>query len=228
MVSKVIHALHGFLGKPTDWNFLGNNTVAHDILKVSIPHKSMWEWANRFNQESKGVLLGYSLGGRLAMHALLQRPDLWWAAIIVSAHPKLLSNREERLKSDEEWAMRFESEPWDSLIEAWNGNDVFCNAESPFERKERDYSRSELADILRYWSLAHQEDLSDQISQLNIPILWVAGENDSRYAAQAKEMKLRHPNSKIWISPQTGHRVPWESQKLFCEQLNFFLEKLIV
>ena len=42
----------------------------------------------------KSILLGYSLGGRLALHACLSRPDLWKSAIVVGADPGLESEEE--------------------------------------------------------------------------------------------------------------------------------------
>lgn len=233
MVVK-LHALHGFLGRPQDWEFLGPNVTAHDVLKVGQPSKNfdMWQWAEKFNHLCRGepnvprILMGYSLGGRLALHALLQNASLWHGAVIISSSPSMLTDRSQRLLQDQQWAERFETESWKSVIDAWNQRDVFCHATPPFERREEDFSRQSLANILRYWSLAHQEDLVEALSQLKIPILWVAGENDSRYAAQANALQLQHVDSRKWIAPKSGHRVPWECQNQFCLQLERFIDKL--
>jgi 2-succinyl-6-hydroxy-2,4-cyclohexadiene-1-carboxylate synthase len=59
------------------------------------------------------------MGGRLAMHALLESPELWSAAILVSANPGLPAadhpGRAQRMASDESWARRFESDPWEQV-----------------------------------------------------------------------------------------------------------------
>ena len=71
--------LHGFLGQSSDWNFLRArwNIVAPDLF-VPGPagESSMTEWAENLLVLLPGryVLVGYSLGGRLALHALAAAP----------------------------------------------------------------------------------------------------------------------------------------------------------
>lgn len=235
-----LHALHGFLGKPNDWNFLNLPYIrSHDLLQIGKPgvHQDLWSWAKAFNNviensqsSTPRILLAYSMGGRLALHALLSQPALWDGAIIVSAHPRFPPslNKSERLQSDLQWAERFLNEPWDTLMASWNDNEVFSRGAPAFERQERDYSRKQLADMMYYWTVAKQEDITERLSQVNVPILWVAGENDSRYATQAKVLELKHPASQIWIAPKSGHRVPWEYPELFKQKLEEFTQSLLL
>lgn len=171
--------------------------------------------------------MGYSLGGRLALHALLDSPQLWSGAIIISSHPGLetAQQRQDRKKNDSIWAERFLDESWDSLMHAWNQQEVFKS--SNLLREEKDYSRQILADTLIHWSLAEQENLKTHIEKLNIPILWVAGESDKRYAAIAKSLQLHHHQSRVWIAKELGHRVPWEATADFQKQIQIFLEALL-
>src|SRR5687768_13002359 len=83
-----IFALHGFLGLPSDWDFL-NPQFAINLYDYA--DCDFWEFAKVFNDlasetQSPKMILGYSLGGRLAMHAFLAQPDLWDGAVFVSAH----------------------------------------------------------------------------------------------------------------------------------------------
>ena len=82
-------------------------------------HLGFDEWSQKFCEQveresfhGKAFLLGYSLGGRLALHACLARPDLWSGVIIVSADPGLSSPEEKglQLRKDRQWAERFRSE----------------------------------------------------------------------------------------------------------------------
>lgn len=223
------YALHGFLGRPHDWDGFG--VIPCDIYSFAQPSTQIGlrEWGTQFNLyagKGKKVVMGYSLGGRLALHALLDSPENWSAAVIISAHVGLESSqlRLQRLQDDQQWANRFLTEPWPTLMEAWNRQSVF--GPSPFLRNELDYSRGVLADTLRYWSLGHQESLLPQLTQLEMPILWVAGENDKRYCSMATALQFRHPKSRIWIAPGAAHRVPWDSPHAFREQLHLFLETL--
>jgi 2-succinyl-6-hydroxy-2,4-cyclohexadiene-1-carboxylate synthase len=233
MLRYSIHALHGFLGSPQDWvDFPLPNLHRCDLYANGKPEQKfgLLEWAMHFNLgvlKQKGILMGYSLGGRLALHAVLDAPDLWRAAIIISAHPGLSSDveRQQRKREDEGWAERFLNEPWEDLMKGWNARTVFGGKSHASQRLEHNYDRINLANTLRYWSLSQQNDLLPEIKKLDIPILWVAGELDSRYAAVASRLTLRHPQSKIWIAPASGHRVPWECQT-FQKHVETFVEAL--
>ena len=189
----VIRTLSGFLGIPSDWDFL------------PWPH----------SPDSGDVLLGYSMGGRLGLQ-LLER-QRFTKAIIVSAG--LNAPDDDRRKRDEEWARRFESEEWPSLIAAWNAQPVFGG--HSFARKETDYDRRELARQLRDWSPAVLPPPA--LDRIETPILWIAGERDAKYVDIARRAVERLPHAELWICPGAGHRVPWEQPEAFVERLRVFL-----
>lgn len=250
-----IIALHGFLGRPDDWHRLFQGHALQDHVKAidlfkDVPISDLCDWAGEFNRyvggrgtssgrgmgKGKGtksgkgtgkVLLGYSLGARLALHALLQKPESWDAAVIISGHMGLASEEEraKRKEVDEHWARRFENDRWETLLRDWNGREVFQKDTFHFVRNEEDYVRSTLALALRKWSLSNQERLTDRICQLPIPILWIAGEEDHTYARQALQVQdtFAHPLSKVVVVPQAGHRMPWQYPQQFVSEIsNFF------
>lgn len=235
-----IVALHGFLGRPHDWRSLFQGTplenfiVPIDLFQDSeVP--SLRDWACAFNSYAakafssrSRILLGYSMGGRLALHAVADQPHLWQAAIIISAHPGLSNAelKEQRRQLDFTWASRFKTEDWDSLMIQWGARSVFSGDSFHFERKERDYCRRTLSNCLETWSLSNQEDLRLQTSRLDLPVLWIAGEADISYAREAQGMTFKHPLSKVWIVPAAGHRVPWQLPELFMSELTSFLSQL--
>lgn len=228
-----IKALHGFLGRPSDWtglfqgHALQGSLYAEDLFALDIP--GMWEWAETFNSRQtktdKNALLGYSLGGRLALHALIHDSNLWSSAVIISAHVGLNPfEKISRLKIDGEWAHRFENDPWEQLVNDWNKRDVFKQDPFIFKRDEKEYSRVKLAAALRKWSLSQQSDLQQKVSELPMPILWIAGADDVIYAKQASQMRFCHPLSEVWIVPEAGHRVPWQYPEKFLLKITQFLE----
>ncbi len=190
----MIRTFSGFLGLPSDWDFL------------PWPHSP-----------SEGdVLLGYSMGGRLALQ-LLER-ERFTKAVIVSAG--LNAPDEERRARDERWARRFESEEWSTLMRDWNAQPVFGG--HWLERVERDYDRRELARQLREWSPAVLPP--PRLESIETPLLWIAGERDARYVEIARHAVARLPHAELWICPGAGHRVPWEQPELFVRRLRAFLE----
>lgn len=222
-----IVCLHGFWGQPSDWDFLkaalhreGVHATIEAVDLYSDPglsdSDSLWKWAERFcaGVSGKPVLLGYSMGGRLALHALALRPGLFSGAVIVSADPGLLTVEEKaaRAVSDENWARRFEQEPWSVLNHDWNAQPVF-DAETPetkeLSRRESDFLRPLLAASLRAWSLSRQENLLPRLSGLDLPVLWLAGERDKKYAAILEKVRGL---GETFLVAGAGHRVLWDAQ----------------
>ncbi len=232
-MTTTLYALHGFLGTPADWDALLKKNELKYALKApnlfeKSPSSTLLSWAKDFNQEAanfkgKRYLMGYSLGGRLALHALLQNPSLWNAAIIISANPGLTSQEEKLKKSqeNERWAHRFENEAWEQLMKEWNEQGVFKESFT-FERREKDYSRSALAAALRNWSLDSQENLTSKIATLSQPILWIVGDKDPKLS-YLNQLTLKNPLSKICRIPDAGHRAPWQQPAYFLDLVDSFL-----
>lgn len=203
----MIWCLHGFLGLPSDWDFL---PFAH-----RAPNLFAGETAD---VQPEDALIGYSMGGRLALYQMLRTPTA--RAVIVSAG--ITAFGEERLAADERWAQRFESEPWGSLMKAWDAQAVFGGHE--VERREENYRREELARALRDWSPAALEPIAPRLQEIKTPILWVVGANDAKYVAEGERGVSMLPNAELWICPGAGHRVPWEQPERFVDRLRAFLE----
>lgn len=224
-----IWAVSGFLGLSKDWDFLQFPQMAA-VDPHAFPWNSLLDWGVRFNEwvsrqgTAPSLLMGYSLGGRLALHALLNNPKQWKGAVIISAHPGLSDPLEKgkRWQQDRKWAERFEKEEWDSLMNAWNQQEVFSH-DPPFERNEGDYDRDQLVRTLLQGSLGTQTDLRHQISQLEIPLLWITGSNDHRFSAVAQSFAFKHPSSRWEKVEGAGHRVPWAKPADFKNLFHSFL-----
>ncbi len=235
--------LPGFMGQPNDWQGIikeanSIHIITTDLYEEGLPHpeEGLWAWADGFNRtvskqhgSSKNIILGYSLGGRLAMHAFLKQPSLWQGAIFISAHTGIQNDKERSMRKllDDDWAKRFLEDPWNDLMTAWNAQSVFKNDKHTFTRTAEDYDRTLLADTLRHWSLANQNSLISLLEKIELPQLWVAGQDDHRFSAMAQQMQFVHPLSKTWIAPNTGHRVPWQSLD-FANHVNTFIKEIFI
>lgn len=227
-----IFCLHGFFGKPQDWHplqlesHLTGNISYPDLFANPTGILPFWDWASLFNETvpHSSLLIGYSLGGRLALHAALQRPDLYKGVVIISAHCGLSSQQEklQRLAKDRVWAKKIREEDWGSLLQSWNNQSLFQNDNYHFDRAEGDFCRETLACALEMWSLGMQDDLSKQLEKLSIPLLFVAGEKDVRYAHLAEKLSLCCSHSTKWIASDCGHRVPWQQPAQFINALITF------
>lgn len=228
--------IHGFLGNPSDWMRLGLEKRVK--LEVSYPNLladpdsivPYREWAEAFNSRisQPTILVGYSLGGRLAMHAALHSPHLYQGLVIISSHYGLTDENEKsaRLEHDQKWANRFRKENWEQVIKAWNSQPVFQNDTHTFSRNEQDFSRESLARALDIWSLGRQENLKKRVEELSVPAMFVAGEYDKRYVTLTRSLDLSSPHSNIWIATESGHRVPWQQPNKFTKQLSLFIDAI--
>jgi 2-succinyl-6-hydroxy-2,4-cyclohexadiene-1-carboxylate synthase len=215
-------ALHGFLGLPSDWE-VGD---AKRLLPIACkPKQDFQTFAKELNRWAKAelepprVLMGYSLGGRLALHALLDDPSIWEKGILISTHPGLPNDEErcKRFKHDAVWAERFMNDPWEVLMRDWEAQSVFKNETHRFVRKENDYKREDLAKWLTHFSLGVQEELMLKISGLPLPLYWVTGEHDQVYTSLAREACQRHPLSKGFVIPGAHHRACFANPKSFID-----------
>ena len=224
-------ALHGFLGRPPDWDgVLGDEWFKPDWLSLErgrpvrsrcadAPSAYLDDSARLLNALGEsGALLGYSMGGRIALHMLVQEPARWSRAIIVSASPGLSNDgeRESRLRNDEAWAKRFRDDDWDAVVADWNAQGVFAyDPPEGLPRPKRDYDREALADALVEGSVARQADLRGRLRTLDVPILWIAGEWDAKYRDLAGECAALNPLFRSTILPGAGHRAPWGNSAAF-------------
>lgn len=241
-----LHFIHGFLGFPSDWNifidyFKKYHCTFHSITNYMSPskhdEKSYFNtWADNFNssifKEKKSninILVGYSLGGRLALHSLVSSSNFWDGAIIISANSGLAneSEKQARIAIDNLWANRFKNEKWDDVMTLWNSQNVFLNKQNTLSRQESLYNKIEVVRMLTEFSLGKQEDLKAKIKSLNIPILWIAGENDTKFVQIGQEIHELSKNIDLKIIKDAGHRVPWENSNDFKNACIDFINKLI-
>ena len=224
----MIHCLHGAAGHHRNWDHFC------DSLKTPVHPLDLWRLfdqaepslteagkviADQANPQD--ILLGYSLGGRLALHALLADPGKWHAAVIVSAHPGLTEGRPARLEHDRKWA-ELARDDWPLFLERWNAQPVLGGSLHGL-RPAPPADRLRVAASFRQWSLGTQENLRPRLSSIACPVLWLTGENDQKFTRLATEAISLLPQGKHLILPRCGHRLPWEQPSLFQAAVQNFL-----
>lgn len=232
----MIYALHGAVGRAADWK-----GFAVDMKKMgrAVARVELWqylaccpmpirEFGAAFNKEvhaGEAVILGYSMGGRLALHALLDDPGKWKKAVIVSAHTGLQDEEKlPRQVDDAHWAAMALTGDWEQFLEKWNSQGVLEGVEMPDRRELKD-RRQAVARSFMDWSLGMQEDLLPRLGEITCPVLWVVGERDEKFRAVAERAVAALPQGELCVVPACGHRVPWEQAEIFSARVEEFLEK---
>jgi len=234
--------LHGAAGMAADWRGFTKRLAA---AKTGSRAVDLWrflecrplplaDFGAALNAEAGGevsrgcgrALLGYSMGGRLALHALLEKDHPWQAAVIVSAHPGLESDaeRETRRASDAAWATMALAGNWQDFLTKWNAQPLLGGAmREPQASGSLIMRRREIARSYVDWSLGAQEPLWERLHQITVPVLWVAGDNDVKFRALAERAVSLIPRATLAIAPAAGHRVPWEAEEWLADEVAGFL-----
>jgi len=237
--------LHGAVGMTADWRGLA---AAMEPRGISVRGFDLWkllqckavglaeagEMVNRecaaVGEPGKRILVGYSLGGRLALHALLAGGGTMWdAAVVVSAHPGLLTDDERtaRREADALWAARALQGDWRDFLRDWEAQPILQGAYSPTiampDRGTLSARRNEVARSFLCWSLGAQTPLWERLGEIACPVLWVAGEQDGKFRTLAERAVEKLPNAQLWIAPGAGHRVPWDSAREFAVRVTGFI-----
>ena len=166
----------------------------------------------------KSVLLGYSLGGRLALHACIHRPDLWQGVVVVGADPGLGSNEEknQQFTRDLYWADRLKKEPLEQLVREWDEQPVFCGIENSAPRNLDELDPIQLSQQFEVFSKGFQQNLVSSLSELKTPpVLFLAGEKDQKYQGIGEKLSKSSSVVKAQVVADSGHRVPWENPESF-------------
>jgi 2-succinyl-6-hydroxy-2,4-cyclohexadiene-1-carboxylate synthase len=235
--------LHGAVGMAADWRGFAKHLAAAGIGSRAV---DLWRFLDccplpltgfgkTLNAEAAGevfrgsgrALLGYSMGGRLALHALLEKDHPWQAAVIVSAHPGLENapDRVTRRATDAEWATRALAGNWQEFLTAWNAQAILGSAmRDPQASGSLVMRRREIARSFVDWTLGAQEPLWDRLGEITIPVLWIAGENDDKFLTVARRAASLMPAATLATAPGAGHRVPWEAESWFAGQVARFLK----
>jgi len=213
--SPAILALHGNLGTSADWALPGYPDIHpidlwdHVALDFSAFAAAL---AGPLSVGlEKPVLAGYSLGGRLALHALAAFPDRWGGAVIISAHPGLccVEDRLARRTSDAIWAERARTMDWGAFLDQWNAQPLFGEISPDLRARQATLEprREAVATAFETWSLGRQEDLRSRLGRFTEPVLWINGERDFRFTQIGAEMAGVFPDFRHIVMPEVGHRV---------------------
>lgn len=234
--------LHGAVGMAAGFRDFAKRLVARktgaravDLWRfLESGRMSMPQFGSALNAEAGGEtfrgsgrgLLGYSMGGRLALHALLEKNHPWAAAVIVSAHPGLRepSERRARQDSDAAWARKAMLGSWQEFLAEWDAQVVLAGTsvrEAALAAKMANH-RGEIARSFVDWSLGVQEPLWERLGEIQIPVLWVAGENDAKFLRIAEQAAQHLPNARLAVAPGAGHRVPWEAADWLADEVAGF------
>lgn len=245
--------LHGLLGSAEDWQPIFRRLQKYPKIRplaLDLPYhgNSRHLQCQGFDDvrqllhttlqltlgEQPFCLVGYSLGGRIALdytlHAFnpyLQATYLEGANIgLVDQHA-----RSARLANDSYWAARFRDEPIERVLDDWYRQPIFSHLTSQARlalvQTRRKNSGAEIAAMLEATSLAKQpfwgEEITQYLSTRHFSsdfskLIFLIGEYDHKFRQMVETYQLPYH-----LVAQAGHNAHQENPEGFVEIL---LEKL--
>lgn len=242
--------LHGFMGSSADWNAvadaladtffcIGVDLPGHgrslDVAPETCTMRGTADAVVRTLdtlQLPQCALVGYSMGGRLALYLALHHPERFTRLVLESASPGLETPeaRAERRALDEKRAHQLETLDLGVFLREWYRQPLFASLDwHPGLREQMieaclGNDAAGLARSLRGIGTGRQPSLWERLRGLRVSTCAVAGALDTKYVDLARRMAARAERMDVRIVPDTGHNVHAEQPQVFISFLTYWLQ----
>jgi 2-succinyl-6-hydroxy-2,4-cyclohexadiene-1-carboxylate synthase len=163
------------------------------------------------------TLAGYSMGGRIALHAALSLNDRIERLILIGASPGLAdpAERAARAAADAALADRIEAIGLEAFVREWSAQPLLAGmprgiAEIATADRMRN-TASGLAAALRGLGTGAMPPLWERLGELAMPVELVVGERDQKFQAIAERMEAALRQATLHVVPGAGHAVHLEA-----------------
>ena len=222
--SSRLFLVHGFTQTPAAWDAAAEPLRArgYEVDAVDAPATDLWGAADALAAHGHGAWVGYSMGGRMALHLALAHPHLVGRLVLVSATAGIddAETRAARVVADEALAQRAEAIGADAFVAEWVAQPMFAGV-PPLPRCD------DVATITAHLRLAGQgaqASLWSRLGDLTMPVLVVAGARDEKYGALAERLRAAIPHAELEIVADAGHAVPFERPTAFADLVHGWLD----
>ncbi len=250
----VLVLLHGFTQSARSWDFVRDGlrrigpTVAIDLIGHGDSPKSedpalyrmdacreQVEAALRRHKISKAWLVGYSMGGRVALQIAANRPSLVAGLVLISTTAGFpeIAPRAARIRSDEALAERIPGWGIHDFVDYWLGLEMFngykrlpLSFQRAMRREKMCNSPVALANSLRGMGAGAMPPVWAHLRDMHFPALVMAGELDEKFAALARSMAAALPEGNLSIVPDAGHSIHLEAPQRFLNTVIGYFDRL--
>lgn len=204
----MIHLFHGFLGKPDDLNFFQEFGPIKSYDMRSFDPEG-------FHASEDDILVGYSMGGRVALRIAARLQYRIKKVIILSSNPHALSEeeKENRIAWEEKMKHLMLTRSSSNFLEIWNNQNIFKN-DLPISNITEDELKI-WAQIFEKYRLSDQKNYLQDLKNHPDKFSWIVGSLDEKYLNIAKTSGVKY------YTIEAGHRLyqkPLALIKLIKEQ----------
>jgi 2-succinyl-6-hydroxy-2,4-cyclohexadiene-1-carboxylate synthase len=219
---SAVVAVHGFTQSGQAWGPFGALLgAAHRVVAVDAPghggsadvDADLWAGAELIataGGAAPAAYLGYSMGGRFALHVALRRPARVRRLVLISATGGLDTEGERaaRRAADDALAAQVERDGVAAFVAWWLERPLFATLSPAAAGVDARLggTAAGLASSLRRAGTGTQEPLWDRLGELEMPVLVIAGALDEPYAARAERLTAAiGANATLAIVAGAGH-----------------------
>lgn len=219
---------HGFTQTARSWTeferLLAERMPGVETIAVDLPghgaapppaDADLWSSADRLvDLGGTATYVGYSMGGRVALHAALARADRVQRLVLIGATAGIDDDTERRQRrdADERLATHIESVGVETFIDEWLTNALFAGlTDATALRADRlRNTAAGLASSLRATGTGTQTPLWDRLGSVACPVLVLVGERDPKFTALGQRLVDALPDATLVVIPRAGHSVHLE------------------
>ena len=212
--------LPGFMQRGESWGAIARNLGRrYPSFLLDFSSFTYEERLAEVEQAAPGgsVLVGYSMGGRLGLHAALRHPDRYGGLVTVgvSAGIEDPAARATRRLADDRLADWMERSSIEEIVARWEQLPVFAGQPHELVDAQRTgrlaHEPADLARLLRSAGQGVLDPVWGELPELRVPVLILAGELDTVYADAALRMAEVMPRATAHLVPGAGHAAHLES-----------------
>ncbi|WP_342387272.1 2-succinyl-6-hydroxy-2,4-cyclohexadiene-1-carboxylate synthase [Salinicoccus bachuensis] len=238
--SRTILLLHGFLADMTSMEGLACDLSPHfNTLTVDLPgfggtpsagiDYGMEDIAEGIRQLlvsldiQKVDILGYSMGGRVALSFIASHPEYVKRAVLESSSPGIASDeeREARRHADYRRAAHI-NEDFTAFVDSWEDMGLF-SSQRDLSAKTLEQQRlnrlsqqpEEAADSLVKYGTGVQPSYWGKLGNIDLPVLLLTGGQDEKFIAINSRMSQLLPDARLEIIEGAGHNIHMEAREKF-------------
>lgn len=215
--------LHGFTQNAQCWSPFSDLLAAHSRVRLfdmpghggsSEVRANLVETAELVeNQMNDSFLIGYSMGGRVALHLALLPTTKLRGLVLIGATAGLKEERKRmaRRTQDAELAVRLQTLGLDLFLDEWLAQPLFAHLTNTHKESRLQNSVDGLISSLELCGTGTQMPLWDQLVSLSVPVLLLSGAQDKKFTDLAQEMSAAiGDNATALTIADAGHSVHLE------------------
>jgi 2-succinyl-6-hydroxy-2,4-cyclohexadiene-1-carboxylate synthase len=223
----------GFMQRGQAWRSVADLLPEryHAVLLEHRAHDLEGRLAEIAEAGEGAVLAGYSLGGRLALHAALRDPGHYAALVTVgtSAGIEDSAARAERAEADERLATWMEGRQIEDIVSVWERQPLFADQSDALVEEQRAGRLAaeplQLASLLRSAGQGAMAPVWNELHRLELPVLAVAGASDQRYGEAARRLAAAVPSGTARTVEHAGHAPQLQRPEAVAALLVDFLDE---